>query len=288
MRLASISIIILLIAGTLGWYRLYYTNPSEVFSRMLHNSLSTPGVTKVVSQSDTDQQLDQRAQLVTTPTQRVRSTVILRQGAGGDTLITTESIGTTHADYVRYADLKTNQKTAEGKDFNFAAILNIWGKADSNDTTSGGAQLYNQTVLGVVPVGNLDATLRQQLLNQIINDNVYTVNYATIKKTKQAGRPVYSYDVSVMPVAYVSMLKAYARDIGLKQLEPVDPNQYAGSAPLKFNFNIDVWSGALTQITYKDSKRTEKFSSYGVHPQIELPTKTVPIEQLQSKLQEIQ
>jgi hypothetical protein len=287
-KLFAISAIILVFAAAWGWYGLVYSSPSAVFERMLFNNLATTSAYKVIAQKDTDQQLDQKTQLLLTPSQRVYSTVALRQGADAGTLVSTESVGTTSADYVRYADIKTTQKTADGKAFDFSSVLGIWGKSDADDTGNGGAQLYNQSVLGVVPIGNLSANQRQKLLNQIKDNKVYSIDYSKVNKSFSAGRLVYSYDITVKPEAYVLMLKAFARDIGLKQLESVDPSQYADAPPLQFSFDVDVLSGQLTKITYKDSERTELFSSYGAIVKIDIPDKTVPVQDLQSRLQQIQ
>lgn len=286
-RLFIISLIILLLAATWGWYRLDYANPDHVFNRMLANTLATSGVSKQVSQSESEQKMDQSTQLVAAPEHRARSIAALQQGVDGSTVVTTESIGTTTADFVRYNNIKTGQKTADGKSFNFSSVLGIWGKSDaSNPNSNGGAQLYNQTVLGVFPVGNVNPNQRRQLLAQINKDQVYTIDNH-VKKGSQSGRPLYTYSVTVKPVAYVSMLKTFARDLGLQQLEAVDPSQYADSSPIKFTIDVDVWSGELIKINYSDSARSEAFSAYGVRRHIDLPDKTIPVDELQTRLQQL-
>ncbi len=105
--------------------------------------------------------------------------------------------------------------------------------------------MFNQTVLGVVPVGNLSAQQRKQLVNEIKKNQVYKADYGNVKRHIVAGRPQYSYNVEVHPAPYVAMLKAFAHDIGITELERVDPAQYQDTPPLKFNFTVDVWSGEL-------------------------------------------
>lgn len=294
-QLVFMGSIILLLASVWGWYKLVYSSPSQVFDRMLSNALSTSGAVKTIYQVGDGQKLNQKTHIVTAPQHTIYSVAELQPGPSGGTLITTESIGTPKTDYVRYTDIKTDQKTTEGKEFNFGALLGIWGKSDDKEATSSGAVIYNQNVLGVLPTGNLTPNQRLQLLEQISNDQVYTVDFASVRKGDHSGRPTYSYDVIVKPVAYVSMLKTFARDIGIKQLESVDPNQYAGSPPLKFKFDIDIWSGTLKKITYQEAQqdaatpqKTEEFSSYGVRKKIVIPAQTIPAGELESRLQQIQ
>jgi len=291
-KIPSVSVIFItasiILAIAIGaWFRLVYTRPAATFNRMLNTMLSTTGVSKKITQTQDGQQISQDVQLTAQPVARVHSLSVLKQGDGG-TVITTENVGTLTADYVRYADIKTSQKTADGKAFDFKTVLGIWGKADAKDPESGGAQLFNQTVLGVVPVGNLNAAARQKLMNQIVKDKVYSVDYASVARNRVAGRPQYSYDVTVQPVAYVGMLKSYAREIGIKELESVDPAQYKETPPLKFNFIVDVWSGQLQTINYIDSERSETYSSYGARLRIETPVAQTTVQDIQTRLQKLQ
>ncbi len=279
---------ILLVSALWAWFRLVYSRPSAVFNHMLSSMLASPGLSKEISQTQDSQKVDQNVQLTTMPEQRVHSTSVLHQGADGSTVITTESVGTIAADYVRYTDIQTSQKTAGGKEFNFASVLGIWGKAAANDPDSGGAQLFNQTSLGVIPAGNLNAVQRRQLMRQIEQDQVYTTDYSSVKREIVAGRPQYTYDVTIKPAAYVAMLKTFAHDIGVTELETVDPAQYQDTAPLRFTMTIDVWSGQLQKINYTDSGRSETYGSYGARLQINPPNATLTVQELQSRLQQIQ
>lgn len=284
--LIAAGVIALAISGV-SWWKLVYSNPSNVFDRMLANSLATPSVTKVVAQSDDSQKLQQTSQLVTEPSQIVHAKSVLGQTTDADTSIITESIGTPETDFVRYTNIKTSQKSSSGKDFDFSSVIGVWGKS-GQDSLGNGAQLFNQTVLGVVPVANLPQPQRSALLKQIKNDNVYKQDAKSVKRQLVNGRPMYIYNVSVAPVAYVTMLKNFARDLGLKQLEQVDPAQYKDSQPLQFSFEVDVWSSQLLKVSYSTSDRTESYSAYGARTQISVPTSSIGVDELQSRLQQVQ
>lgn len=271
-----------------SWFRLIYSSPTAVFDRMLRTTFSTRGLTKNSYQKQEGQELYQTAQLITSPYHRVHSRSVLKQGSGGGTAISTESIGTVSADYVRYTKIETDQKTAEGKEFDFKSVVGVWGKADANDPYSGGAQLYDQTALGVVPIGNLASGPRTKLIRQIKEANVFDTDFNSVKRVLVNGRPRYTYDVAIKPVVYITMLKSFAKEVGIKNLEQVDPAQYEGSSPIKFSFDIDVWSGQLLGIKYKDSERTENYGGYGARIEIKPPEANISAAELQQRLQQTQ
>lgn len=287
-RVIIVAGLLVLLASLCAWWRFVYSSPAHVFDRMLATSLSSSSVSKVVSQADESQTLHQTSTLVAEPDQIVRAMSVLGQTADTATSITTESIGTPETDFVRYNAIKTSQKNAAGKNYDFSSVIGLWGKSSQDNPTSGGVQLFNQTVLGVVPVANVRQPLRAALLEKIKKENVYKIDTAAVKRQIINGRPVYIYDVTINPVAYVSMLKNFARDIGLTQLEQVDPAQYENSAPLKFVFDVDVWSGQLRKVSYDSSSRNEVYKGYGIRTQIKLPTTSIGVDELQARLQQIQ
>ncbi len=280
--------IIILIASSVLWFKTVYSSPTNVFNRMITNSLSSQSVSKIAIQKGDSQNLEQASTLVTRPDQRVHSTSILSQGENLDTVITTESIASPEYDFVRYNDISTTQKTPSGGVYDFSSILGLWGKSDIASKDGNGAQLYNQTLLGVVPIANLPVAKRKELIKQIKTDTVFKYDSSATKRQITNGRPVYSYEVTVKPESYVSMLKNFSKTVGITQLEQIDPAQYADSVPLKFTFEIDVWSGQLTKIIYENSVRTENLTAYGVWSQIELPATSIGVDELQTRLRQIQ
>lgn len=279
--------IILLLVSFFVWWKFIFTSPASVFDRMLSNSLSSPAVTKQMHQEEEGQNLHQVTDLQTSPHARTHSISYLSQASGtNQTLITTENIGTLGVDYVRYKDIKTSQTSPDGKPFDFSSVLNIWGKTPENSLESN-AQQFNQTLLGVVPIANVPQPKRGQLLNQIRGLGVYEINNNTVKRQYKNGRLIYTYDVKIAPSAYVSMLKAFSRSLGITILERVDPNQYMDSPPLKLSFEIDVLSGQLKKIIHSDTGRTEEYSAFGVRQIIGTPKTAIDVNELQTRLQQL-
>lgn len=287
-RVAVIAGVIVFAGAAYGWWHFVYSNPKNVFNRMLATSLSSSSVTRNIKQDDDVQILTQTSQLVTSPSKRVHATNTLRQVIDAGTVVNTESIATPKADFVRYTGIRTTQKNTEGKDFDFKSVIGVWGVSDGNDPFSGNPQLFAQNIFGVMPIANLPAAQRKELIDYIHKNQVFKTNFGKVGKSIEDGRPVYTYGISVPPKQYVTLLKMFAKDLGITQLEQVDPEQYADSNALNFLFKIDVWSGQLKTIQYKDSNRTENMTAYGARLLIDTPSSAVTLQELQTKLQGVQ
>lgn len=200
-----------------------------------------------------------------------------------DTTIQTETISTPKKDYVRYTQLNTSQKNPEGKELDFSKVLNVWGRVDE-----GGGELYSQSTLGVVPSGNLTAADREALVRFMRDKNLYEFDESKVDRKIENGRPVYVYDVTAKPDLYVTMLKQYAKAVGVTQLESVDPSAYAGRDALQFRVTIDVWSRQFVAVSFGGGQQTEKLSGYGVSKPVALPKESITVDELQSRLQTVQ
>lgn len=286
-RLATLSLglgVVLLLGAGGFWLQDMLLKPQKVFERMLVQSVATTSVARNNSQNDGTQQLDVNALQTYAPAHQLHSISNLKQGEG--TEIVTENIATPDQNFVRYESIKTNQLSASGKAFDFSSVLGIWGQAEAAGGENSSTQLYTQSV--ILPFVHLNAEQRKQFLGQIVNDQVYEADFNNVKKTTQNGRPVYAYAVSVKPIAYIKMLKTLAGLQGIKELDSLDPNQYANVPALSFEFEVDALSAQLTKINYSGAERSESFGSYGAIETIALPDETIPLMELQTRLQQLQ
>lgn len=281
-------LVILLIAVLFGlnaWYKSFYSEPRAVFNAMIENSLRTGSVTKQIVQEDQSQSLDQTVRLQAGETHRAQSVTMLSQTGLASAEVVTESIGTATGDFVRYRSINTDQKGANGNDLDFSRVLGIWGKTEGSESTSG--ELYNEMALSVIPLGNVPQSSRRKLM-QIVSDlDVYKVEYANVKRGTVNGRPSYEYTVKVNPEDYVTFLKAYAEAVGLTHLKNINPANYASADAIEFKVTVDVRTRRLSSVTYANG-RQERYLSYGTHADVELPKDAVTVEELQSRLQEVQ
>ncbi|MBA3758887.1 hypothetical protein H0X10_04665, partial [Candidatus Saccharibacteria bacterium] len=184
-----------------------------------------------------------------------------------------------------YKSIETDQKSASGEALDFSKVLGVWGKSEAGNETSG--ELYNETTLGVIPVGNLFAPDRKKLLELASSLDVYKVEYANINRTTINGRPAYEYTVKVLPSAYVTLLKAYAEAVGLTHLRNIDPANYENADSIEFKLLVDVRTRRLASIVYANG-RMEKYVAYGTQATVDLPKETIPVEELQERIQQVQ
>lgn len=279
-------LLILLSVGAGVWYKNIYTDKRRVFEAMLVNSWRTESVVKQIIQDEEGQSSTQFIRLQAGEQHIAQSLNVIEQTGGGTSAkVATESIGTPTLDFVRYRAIETNQKSMSGKDLDFSRIVGVWGKSETNEKTAG--ELYNQAALGIIPFGNLSAENREKLLKIAIGQDVYKVAFANVKVGSVNGRPAYEYKVKVLPQDYVILLKEYAKMVGLTQLENINPAAYENADPVEFSVVVDVRTRRITSLIY-ESGRQENFTAYGSNVTVAIPKDTVSVEELQSRLQQLQ
>lgn len=283
---ASVILLGVVVAGLTiwSWWHYVYSHPKRVFERMLASSLSTPSVTKQISESGDGRSVQQATQLSINPSPSVRSLNTLEQT---DSKIVTETIAFPTVEYVRYNSIKTEQKTVDGDAYDFASIIGVWGMSSDNSIYTGGAQLFDQTLLGVVPIASLQPADRKALLRQIEQEQVYHIDFSSVQQNTVNGRPVYTYHVSLNPRAYVNMLKTFSRLVGNDELAEVDVAEYPESPRLEVELSVDVWSGQLRTATFADSQRVEQYRAHGARHRVKEPTDAISLQELQMKLQQL-
>ena len=283
---------LIFVASGWMWWHYVRSNPERTFYAAIENSLRTPGVTRQVQQDSTGQKLDQRVQLSLGRQHVAHGQTTITQEGEVNATIKTEAISSPKEDYVRYTAIETTQKSQDGKALDFSKLINLWGKAvpdaQGQQGQSQAGELYNESVLGVVPVGNLRGHDRADVMKFVRETSVYSVDAKKIKRKIENGRPVYAYDITVMPEAYIGMLKKFGKAVGLKQLEAVDPASYKDTEPLTFQVSVDVWSRQLSSIVFGGGERTEHMVGYGVVRNVDIPKETIPLEELQTRLQAVQ
>jgi len=284
--------VILLILSAFIWWFDVYENPYNVYWGMLANSLSTSSVTKhVVDKSSTanlDQYVGQQFGIHSLAYGRTTLT-------NTTSVVKTESIGTLKDDYVRYTGIQTKQKNAQGKDLDFSKVLGKWGHSVATNASaqSSGTPFFIQSMLGLgggnlIPIANLTATQRQNLIVQLHQNVVFSTSFSDVKKSQFHGQPVYTYTVSVEPVAYVGFEKTFADDLGIKALDSIDPNNYQGQQAVKVKLTVDIYSHHLAQVSYTGTQHQETYSSYGVPINQKLPRATISSQALQNLISHIQ
>lgn len=286
--------IVLLLLSAFVWWTQVYENPYNVYWGMLASNLATSSETKRIVENTNSTHLNQYISQQFGPNTMAYGQTTLSDARS---TVKTESIGTLNTDYIRYTGIQTTQKNKNGKSLQFSKVLGKWAKsptsnvAATSSTTS--TPFFTQTVLGLgggnlFPIANLTAAKRQSLMTQLQQNDVFETSYSSAKKQTINGRAVYTYMVSVEPVAYVGLEKAFAADLGLHTLDNIDPNNYQGQQPIQVEVSIDVHSHHLAKINFGTSQHVEYYSSYGVPIQVGIPTAHLSSQDLQKLISQTQ
>lgn len=288
---------ILLIISAILWWTQLYTGTKAVFWNMIDTSLKTSSFVTETSQSNGE---DSFKQLTHTDLRagRVQSLTILKQ-SGAE--VKTEVVGTKDVDYTRYISIVPNKKDAAGNPvaMDTSSVLNVWSKSDEtaqSETQASGHQLFAQATLGLglpigsvpVPVGNLEPKERQTFVRQIRSQNMYEPNFKTVKKERKDGRLLYTYEVKVQTISYVRLMQAFAKQIGLKELEKVDANTYSSAEPLVLKMTVDAHSHQLVRVENAQGY-VQEYKSYGLPLKATEPKQDViSSAELQRRLSELE
>ena len=284
----SFAVVILAVACGLWQYH-NVTSQDRIFWGMIDNSLQTSSFSKTSTIQSGGQSALQVTDVFTSPKQEVYSRTHYSQSGADEADATTENIGTPYRDYVRYTEINTTQKNTQGKPFDFSNIVNIWGASPDQGKKDTTGQLFNQSVLGVLPTGNLTAAQRKQLIKLMKDNKAYSYKMHKTSSQFLLSRPSYSFTVTVSPPAYITVLKQFAKDIGLNQLESIDPQEYKDSAEMQFEVTVDGWSHQVIEVTQTASNKKESISAQNVRKQLPTPpTKSIDIEDLQTRLQSVE
>ena len=283
----SVSLLLFVIFGVL-WLQKVHTNPRRVFWGTMSSNLQTSGITRHSSNNRNGQSVDQYTQVSFVPPAASHNYVTLKQGEGDSkTEVKTETIGTQDTDYSRYVSIKANQKSSDGKALDFSKIQGQWGKSpDVKPGSPSSAQYFRQAALGLIPFANLDKKKRNELVKKIQDSNAYTVNFDKTKGDTINKKRVWIYEVKVNIYAYLGVVKAEGKRLGLGDLADLDSEQYKNSPPIEVKIAIDKYSRQVVQVINSDGTK-EDYVSQGLSSPINIPNKTIPIDQLQEQLQAI-
>jgi hypothetical protein len=278
---------LLIIAAGLWWGSLS-TKPERVWWSMLNQSLTTSGVTIRATQNNNGTNVKQTVQFSFGGQNMSHSLTTLHQN---NTTVIDEMISTPKIDYTRYVSVKTDQKNSKGEALNFSKIVGVWAKRSTD------GQLFSQDVLGTglpmggvaIPIANLSPDLRTKLVNQIKTQGVYNVSFKDkdVKKETQNGRLVYIYDAKIQPVLYASMMKSLAKNMGIHDLDSLDPNSFSGQQTFEMKLTVDVHAQRLLSAEAVGADVKQTYTSYDIPVSVAVPTKAITDTELQKRLSEL-
>lgn len=282
----------LLVLATVLFWNAASVDPQNVFNDMLAQSLTVQGVSSQVTESVQSTKLQQTVQYAVGSGNVAHGITVLTQGK---TTIKTELVGNASQTYTRYLAIQTDQKTHSGTVLDARSVLGVWAVGQTSDVSANSSPLLTQAALGFgspvgsipVAIGNLSPAKRQALLKQIHESQVYQVNYAKVTKTNKNGHLLYAYDVKIQPIPYLNMLKTFARDVGIHDLDSLDANNYAGTGALALTLTVDAHARQLVEVSSTNGYKLT-YGGYGIAPRVAMPTHPISSAELQKRLGNIE
>jgi hypothetical protein len=273
---------IVLLAGVILWYKQIYTNPQNVFWGMVGNNLSTPSITKEISQNSANASSSENTQLAFTPSPIVRDIKdISTQNSANNSRIKIESIGTPTDTYQHYVLIDQTSKTGKAKP-DYSKVYSLWLKNSGGHQPD--AQLFNNIIYSALLFGNLPPVQRDQTENYV--RKAYNVDFSNVKKESIAGRKTYTYNVKLGLRNYAQAANFYASILGLPNAGRINAQNYKPTDEVSLRFSVDVLSRQLRGVQYISSGSVEKYTTYGVVPNFKPPTHTVSYDTLQKTVQD--
>jgi hypothetical protein len=266
------------------WYKQVLTNPDRILSGMLEKSLRTTSVERTITQEQGDTNLHQITRVSYSPQLISRADATLSENTSlGKTVVKTQSIGTSNTDYIKYTGIDIQNPNNQR---NFDNVIGEWGKRETNLEQGQQASFLDTAMFMAVPFGNLNDDQKRVVLDQIKKVDLY--NYTEAKIDYDDGRPTMRYKILLNPQSLVRVLAEYAKVTGVGDASQLDPAQYEGAAPLAIQIDVDVLSRHVKVIDFGGSGRIETYSAYNVQNSISIPEKTVDVNELQTRLSNIE
>jgi len=278
---AAALILLIGLIGLFYWLNKTYTDPQRVFWAMIDNNLATPGVTREVKQSSGSESIIDISRLVFSPEPRVIDVQKRTQGSGlSANKLTLEGIGTPNNDYQHYSYIyQPGAKPGQ----NYDEVYKLWLLNSQTGGSPNSGTLFNNAVFGMVLFGNLPPSERTKLVDYIKGHNVYKIDYSKVKDSSNSRR-TYTYMASMSLRQYAGAARLYAQMAGLKKAAQINPANYPPSAVLKLSLSVDALSRQLTQVVNQPSNLKIAYTSYGIAPEVKLPSKVVDAQTFQKVL----
>lgn len=278
-------LVVLLILGVV-WLIIHFNyNPQQVFSSMLSNSLSTTTFSKQVTQISNGTTTKQ-SEIIQTGANNIAISKETQIGQGvnaGRTVII--NIGTPSTDYSSVSAIYTTQRNKKGQLMNYSPVIGIWSKNTPGGKNATDGQVFTAALLGsIIPVGHVTPSQRAQLLSYIKQKKLYGF-VGNVDKHSTSGRMQFTYRVNVNLQSLATLLHQFGTDLGLKL--PAVVTTGVDQETTTANITVDVLSRHLVSVSYIGSQTNEQFSTFGTKLSVNIPTKTIPLSQLEAKISAI-
>lgn len=281
-RLAVLVGIILFGVSGYVWWTKIYTNPERIFWSTAANNLATTGVTREVKDENNTTSGSEQITQLQLGGRTIAATNKTLDGGDGN-VVKTQTLITPQKTYTRITDIQTSDKAVSKQQL--ALVIDVWAKSDTapEGQVSQSFLVAASGTLPSLPIANLPAKQRNEILHDMKTNKVYSVDFAKSKVQEQHGRQVRVYDVTINVEPLVAMLKKLGTMTGTKEYADADPSKYRDQKISGLQFTIDTKARQIANVYDTNNKFREIYSSYGIALAAQLPTQTVTEAELQSR-----
>lgn len=291
MLIASIAVGIV---TALFWYERVFLDEERRFWNAISTSMSTPSVVRTLTEGGTGNQVIQDYRFHFAPQQVIENKVSFVNRSSTDNVsIMTEGRVFPSEQYLRYTQF-TNVDSQGNNVSDIDDLLGAWayqkgqGQGESEED-SRVAYLSEYVTLAIF--GNFDANYRNQVINEMRDNNVYglLINEPTEQEIPRRfeddnTQTVLSYSVSVNLRRYAEILNKSFEQAGYGNFPPLNPDNYREDQTVNGQIHISKDNGTIVGIDF--GGREERYTNYGVVKNIDRPEYDRTVEELQLQVQE--
>lgn len=269
-NLSILAVLVALVGGYLWYSRLYMTSERR-FWLALDNSMSTASVTRTIKNGGTGNEVIQDQQFFFSPQQATRSHVSFVQKTSTiDTAVETEGVSFVGAQYSRYTAFRTNQTKDDGTLPSLSSVIGKWEGTQVGPEELENAKLnYLSENITLAIFGNYNSNFRNQILTELKNNGVYTIETSGIREDVIDGKNVLQYPLSMKLREYTTILQKAFIEAGYGEFPALDPSNYDADSKIVAEFTVDKKNNSLIGIKF--GSREEIYRGYGINIKVDAP-----------------
>jgi hypothetical protein len=276
--------IVIALATSYLWYSQLYMTPERRFWLAINNSMATPSVVRTLTQGGSGNQVVQQYRFNFAPQRVVQNKVVYTEKSSTtDTSVTTEGIVFPTEQYLRYTEF-TNSRSDGQSGTDIDEVLGKWAVDVAEDEDQAKLNYLSEQV-SLVIFGNYGANVRNDVLKEMQNKQVYGDNLSIVLEDKLNGEPAYQYSINVKLRDYAQILNSAFVKAGYGEFAPLSPDNYREDARVNGVVYVSKKSNNIIGVSF--GGRDEQYGNYGVIQNVNKPEASLTVEELQTEVQQL-
>ena len=276
--------VLLALVTSYFWYTKVYMTPERRFWIAINNSMATPSVVRTLNEGGTGNSVVQQYRFNFAPQRVVQNKVeYTEKSATTDTSVTTEGIIYPTEQFLRYTQF--NNSRADGIDSgSLDSVLGAWAIQTPEDVEEAKLNYLSEQV-SLVIFGNYGANVRNEIINEMKNSNVYGDRLNDALLDEKNDNSVYIYSVNVNIRKYAEILNSAFVKAGYGEFAPLDPSNYREDSNVVGTILISARTNSVVGVSF--GGREENYENYGVTGNVDRPESELTVEELQQQVQQL-